>query len=204
MNAQSNRAAITTLVDELAGPEARITLEDTERDTLCTHLAAAAANGVVAVAVSKSWRPLARPELGDLTAVLGFEHRLAKSSEAKRAWSGALRLMNLLQFLPYFYVGCSQSVAPKAALRPTEAPVVDVWSDVADVVLTDLLPLVQELRRPRRRRRRRSTRPPAPIGRSSAPSRSPGQTSDLASSWTRRSPRRFRAGPCVYSTVTPP
>ena len=106
MKAQSNRAAITTLVDELAGPEARITLEDTERDTLCTHLAAAAGSGVVAVAASKSWRPPAWPELGDLTAVVGFEHRLAKSSEAKRAWSGALRLMNLLQFLPYFYVGC--------------------------------------------------------------------------------------------------
>jgi hypothetical protein len=35
-----------------------------------------------------------------VTVVAGFEHRLAKSSQAKIAWNGALRLMNLTQFLP--------------------------------------------------------------------------------------------------------
>ena len=155
------------------------------------------------VAASKSWRPPAWPELGDLTAVVGFEHRLAKSSEAKRAWSGALRLMNLLQFLPYFYVGCARSVAPEAALRPTEAPVVDIWSDVADVVLTDLLPLVQELRR------RAAPTPEALYEAADADGEVFGTfeiawpDKRLASSWTRRSPRRFLAGPCAYSTVTP-
>jgi DEAD/DEAH box helicase domain-containing protein len=146
MKPSPNGAAITALVEELAGPEARITLADTELDTLCAHLATASC-GVVSVAASKSWRPPVWPELGDLTAVVGFEHRLAKSSEAKRAWSGALRLMNFLQFPPYFYVGCAQSVGPEAALRPAEAPVVDLWRDVGDVVLSDLQPVVQELRR---------------------------------------------------------
>ena len=201
MKDQSNRAAIMTLVGELAGPEARVTLADTERDTLCTQLGAASSS-VIAVAASKSWRPPAWPELDDLTAVVGVEHRLSKSSEAKWAWSGTLRLMNLLQFLPYFYVGCSQSIAPEAALRPTEAPGVDLWSDITDVVLSDLLRWFRSSADARHRCRRRSTRPPAPTARSSAPLRSPGLTSVSESSWMRPSPHRSLAGLFTSSTVT--
>ena len=145
MKPSPNRAAIIALVEEFAGPEAKLTLADNNHQTNCTHLADPC--GVVAVAMPSSWRGPDWPEPTDITTVVGFEHRLAKSAEAKKAWSGAFRLMNLLQFLPYFYVGCAQSVAPEAALRPTEALVADLWSDVTDVVLTDLLPLVQELRR---------------------------------------------------------
>ena len=145
MKSSPNRAAIVALVEKFAGPEAKLTLADNHRQTNCTHIADPC--GVVAVAMPSSWRGPDWPEPTDITTVVGFEHRLAKSAEAKKAWSGALRLLNLLQFLPYFYVGCADSVVPEAALRPREAPVADPWSDITDVVLTDLLPLVQELRR---------------------------------------------------------
>jgi DEAD/DEAH box helicase domain-containing protein len=146
MSRGRDHAAVSTRIAEIAGPEAQRTLEDTDG---LAHWGWLESNktGAIGVSIAKTWQPPAWPLPGDITVVVGFEHRLAKSSEAKRAWSGALRLMNLLQFLPYFYVGCSQSVAPEAALRPMEAPVVDLWSDVADVVLTDLLPLIKELRR---------------------------------------------------------
>jgi DEAD/DEAH box helicase domain-containing protein len=101
---------------------------------------------VLAIAAPKTWRPPAWPDTQDLTVVLGFEHRLAKSSEAKKAWNGALRLMNLLQFLPYFYVGCAESVEPAPAIRTLGSLEPDAWADIADIVLSDIAPLVQELR----------------------------------------------------------
>jgi DEAD/DEAH box helicase domain-containing protein len=145
-----DRANVATMVEELAGGEARKTFADTEVETFCAKLADLN-NGVIAVAIPKTMlntpRPLAWPEAQDVTVVLGFEHRAAKSEGAKKSWNGALRLLNLLQFLPFFYVGCPDSIAPDAALRIRVVSEPDVWSDVEDVVLGDLLPLVRELRR---------------------------------------------------------
>lgn len=138
-------AALTAVVEEFAGYEAKRTLADTDGEAWYGKLGAER-SCVLAVAVPKTWRPPSWPDAQDLTVVLGFEHRLAKSSEAKKAWNGALRLMNLLQFLPYFYVGCAESVEPSASLRTSASLVPHAWSEIVDMVLSDLVPLVQELR----------------------------------------------------------
>jgi DEAD/DEAH box helicase domain-containing protein len=146
MKEGKDRAALTAIVEEFAGDEAGRTLADTDGDTLCGRLGIDR-GCILAVAAPKTWRPPSWPDARDLTVVLGFEHRLAKSSEAKKAWNGALRLLNLLQFLPYFYVGCPESVEPGAAVRTSVSLEPDAWGDVVDIVMSNLVPFVRELRR---------------------------------------------------------
>jgi hypothetical protein len=86
--------------------------------------------GSVTVAVDKQWRPPAWPTSDSLTTVIGFEHQLAVSSEAKRAWNGALRILNLLQFAPWFYVGCQGGIPIPPAIRTPVPDAVDGWAEI--------------------------------------------------------------------------
>jgi DEAD/DEAH box helicase domain-containing protein len=102
--------------------------------------------GLVVVAVDKQWSPPSWPDLGMLTAVVGFEHQLGVSTEAKRAWNGTLRLMNILQFLPWIFVGCRGGIPLSPSIRPTAPNEDDGWTDVERLVLGDMLPLVGKLK----------------------------------------------------------
>lgn len=105
--------------------------------------------GCFTVAVEQPWKPPAWPDTHTLTTVVGFEHRLEASPEAKKAWNGALRLLNLLQFGGPLYVGCTEEMGLPPAPRPPSGKAdanSEAWADVERYVLSDLLPLVQKLR----------------------------------------------------------
>jgi DEAD/DEAH box helicase domain-containing protein len=139
-----DREAVSRSVEELAGDDGRKTLEDASTGTTWGCVKADGV-GVIATAMPKSWKPPGWPDCADLTVVVGFEHRLAESSEAKKAWNGALRLLNVVQFLPYFYVGCSEGIDLPASLRLSEAPV-DGWDEVENMVLSAVLTMVRTMR----------------------------------------------------------
>ncbi|MHC2581233.1 hypothetical protein ACVI1J_006652 [Bradyrhizobium diazoefficiens] len=144
-----------------AGKNRQVTLEAAERlggtgasETLAATQGSAAwgrvgddNKAILAIAVPQTWAPPAWPASQDFTSVLCFEHRLAESSEAKKCWNGALRHMNLIQFLPYFYVGCVESVEPSPAFRVEGASGDEAWMEIERDVLGDLLELVRRLRR---------------------------------------------------------
>ena len=140
-----DREKVAARIGSVAGAEGRRTLVDVDQDSFWGCLDVASV-GALAVSMPKTWRPPEWPSADSLTVVAGVEHRLAKSSEGKKAWNGALRLLNIMQFLPYFYLGCAESVEPAALLR-TSAPLEDdPWDEVEQVVLPDLVGLVRQLR----------------------------------------------------------
>lgn len=106
--------------------------------------------GCVSVAVEKSWKPPSWPRSDSMATVLGFEHRLQFSAAAKKAWSGALRLLNLLQFGGPFYVGCAEGMALGPAAPPAASDTgaqSGAWAEVEALVLSELLPLISKLKR---------------------------------------------------------
>ena len=145
MAAGKDRDAVARSVDNSAGEDGLKTLEDAPTGATWGCFKANGV-GVIATAMPKSWKPPAWPDYDDLTVVVGFEHRLAESPEAKKAWNGALRLLNVMQFLPYFYVGCAEGIDLPASLRLSKPPLVDGWDDVENMVLSAVLPMVRTMR----------------------------------------------------------
>ena len=71
---------------------------------------------------------------------MGFEHRLAVSSHPRKAWNGGLRLLNLFQFLPSFYIGCAEGISldpPVTNNLPVASldTVAGAWEEIAGLWL---------------------------------------------------------------------
>jgi DEAD/DEAH box helicase domain-containing protein len=130
--------------EAMAGPEGLSTI-DAVAATASFGIVNATGAGAVTVAAGKQWLPPAWPALDALTTVVGFEHQLAVSSEVKRAWNGALRLLNLLQFLPCF-VGCRGEIPLPPAIRPSAPHTEDGWAEIERLVLASIMPLLARLR----------------------------------------------------------
>ncbi len=140
---EKNKAMADT--EAMAGPEGLSTI-DAVAATASFGIVNATGAGAVTVAAGKQWLPPAWPALDALTTVVGFEHQLAVSSEAKRAWNGALRLLNLLQFLPWIFVGCRGGIPLPPAIRPSAPHTEDGWAEIERLVLASIMPLVARLR----------------------------------------------------------
>jgi DEAD/DEAH box helicase domain-containing protein len=80
-----------------------------------------------------------------LTVAVGFEHQVGVSREAKQAWNGALRLLNILQFIPWIFVGCRDGIPLAPSIRPPEPIAVNVWAEIERLMLSGMLPLVDHL-----------------------------------------------------------
>ncbi|QRM36035.1 DEAD/DEAH box helicase [Microvirga sp. VF16] len=148
MQAGKNVKAVMTATEEFSGDAGRATLEVISGSPLY-GLRLDKGVGCVTVAVEQPWKPPAWPDDRTLTTVVGFEHRLEMSPEAKKAWNGALRLLNLLQFGGPLYVGCTEETGLDPAPRPSpkqQDTNSEAWADVERLVLSDLLPLVHKLR----------------------------------------------------------
>ncbi|MBB3020411.1 DEAD/DEAH box helicase domain-containing protein [Microvirga lupini] len=148
MQAGKDPKAVMAATEEFSGDAGRATLEAMPGTPLYGYRLDKGV-GCVTVAVEQPWRPPEWPQGRTLTTVVGFEHRLAESPEAKKAWNGALRLLNLLQFGGPLYVGCTEEIGLDPAPRPApeqEDAYSEAWADVERLVLADLLPLVRKLR----------------------------------------------------------
>jgi DEAD/DEAH box helicase domain-containing protein len=146
---QSGKAAnALELVEGFAGDQARKTLQSSPGAIL--GLVEASGIGCLASAVEKTWKPPSWPRPEGIATILGFEHRLQFSVDAKKAWNGALRLLNLLQFGGPFYVGCADGIALDAATRPSagseRAAAPEAWAEIETLVLSELLPLIAKLK----------------------------------------------------------
>jgi DEAD/DEAH box helicase domain-containing protein len=137
-------SAVASAVEHFGGEEAKETLEDLGQPML--SLIKSDSVGAVATAVVKTWRPPAWPSADDLSVAVGFEHRLAVSPEAKKAWNGGLRLLNLVQFLPYFFVGCVDGIGLEPLLRPVEPSPTDDWNEIEPLMSAEFLHLVKAMR----------------------------------------------------------
>lgn len=144
-----DRAALLDAVEAMAGDGARDTLEDLGVDRLLARVEEPSV-GTVAVSVAKAWKPPVWPQPAQVTVVAGFERRTTLSPHGQAAWNGGLRLLNLLQFLPSFYVGCAEGLDLPGMEPPTPVSGMDVtdaaWTEVGDLVLTELKALIDALR----------------------------------------------------------
>jgi len=143
--AGKNREVALETVERFAGHGALDTLAATQSSAAWGRVGAND-SGVLVAAIPQTWAPPAWPAIEDITVVFGFEHRLTESREAKKCWNGALRLMNLIQFCPYFYVGCAESVEPPPAFRIEGASGDEAWLEIERDVLGELADLVRRLR----------------------------------------------------------
>ncbi|WP_038378470.1 DEAD/DEAH box helicase [Bradyrhizobium elkanii] len=143
--AGKNRETTLETVERFGGPSALDTFAATQINAAWGRVGSND-SGMLAAAIPQTWTPPAWPVIEDITVVLGFEHRLAESSEAKKCWNGALRLTNLIQFCPYFYVGCAESVEPPPAFRIEGASGDEAWLEIERDVLGELAELVRRLR----------------------------------------------------------
>jgi DEAD/DEAH box helicase domain-containing protein len=145
MTAGKEKNKVMGDTEAMAGPEGLSTI-DAVATTALFGMVNTTGVGTVTVAADRQWLPPAWPAPDALTTVVGFEHQLAVSSEAKRAWNGALRLLNLLQFLPWIFVGCRDGIPLPPAIRPSAPHTEDGWAEIEQVVLADIMPLVAKLR----------------------------------------------------------
>ena len=148
--AGKDQSGVLAAVEAMVGENGRVGLEDRSGASAFGHVDSPGV-GTLAIAVPKTWRPPAWPDMAQGTTVVGFEHRLAVSSHARKAWNGGLRLLNLLQFLPSFYIGCAEGISldPPAMNNLAVAPLdtlAGAWDEVAGLVLPDLHDLVEMLR----------------------------------------------------------
>jgi DEAD/DEAH box helicase domain-containing protein len=145
MAAGQERDKVMAGVEVMAGSEGLSTIEAVTSTASLGQIITTGV-GTVTIGADKQWLPPAWPESDALTTVVGFEHQLAVSNEAKRAWNGALRLLNLLQFLPWVFVGCRGGIPLAPSIRPSGPEEVDGWTEIERLVLRDLLPLIARLR----------------------------------------------------------
>ncbi|KQP00289.1 DEAD/DEAH box helicase [Methylobacterium sp. Leaf91] len=141
-------------VEAMAGENGRVVLEDLSSSSLL-GIVETPAIGTLAVAVAKTWKPPAWPDMSRGTVSVGFEHRVSVSSHGQKAWNGGLRLLNLLQFLPSIYVGCAEGIALDPLTQPhlPEDAATTAWGEV-EGLLPELGALVRSLR---------SRVPPSPV-----------------------------------------
>ena len=145
MTAGKEKNKVMADTEAMAGHEGLSTI-DAVAATASFGIVNTTGAGTVTVAADRQWLPPAWPAPDALTTVVGFEHQLAVSSEAKRAWNGALRLLNLLQFLPWIFVGCRGGIPLSPAIRPSTPHTADGWAEIERLVLADIMPLVDRLR----------------------------------------------------------
>jgi DEAD/DEAH box helicase domain-containing protein len=145
MAAGQDRKQALVEIDKMAGVGGADTIEAV-LPTATLGIVKTGGVGLVVVAVDKQWLPPAWPHPSMLTVAIGFEHQLGISTEAKRAWNGTLRLLNILQFLPWLFVGCRDGIPLSPSIRPTAPDEDDGWTDIERLVLGDMLPLVGRLK----------------------------------------------------------
>jgi DEAD/DEAH box helicase domain-containing protein len=146
MAAGQDKGKAVADIEKMGGVEGAATMEAV-LSAATLGIVRTAGVGVVGIAVDRQWKPPAWPQREMLTAVVGFEHQLGVSSEAKRAWNGTLRLLNILQFLPWIFVGCRDGIPLSPSIRPTAPDESDGWVEIERLVLEGMLPLVGRLKR---------------------------------------------------------